>query len=244
MTTRIAIFSDLHGNSAATEAVLAAIDAEAPDAVYNLGDLVGYGAKPNETIARIRDRGIPTIMGNYDDGVGLDRDECGCSYKDADEEARGQESLFWTRAETTEEHKAYLCTLLPEIRFEAEGRRFRLVHGSPRRMNEYLFEDRDPRSLARIAQGAEADVLVFGHTHKPWVREIEGVLFVNDGSVGKPKDGDPRAAWALLTVEVGKTVQVAIRRVPYDVTSMAAAIRAAEGLPDHFATDIETGGAI
>ncbi len=134
-------------------------------------------------------------------------------------------------------------TLLPEIRFEAEGKRFRLVHGSPRRMNEYLFEDRDPRSLARIAQGAEADVLVFGHTHKPWVREIEGVLFVNDGSVGKPKDGDPRAAWALLTVEPGQPVQVEIRRVPYDVASMAAAIRAAEGLPDQFATDIETGGA-
>ena len=134
-------------------------------------------------------------------GSGFDRDDCGCAYKDKDEEARGQQSLFWTRGVTTEENKAYLRTLVPEIRFEAEGKRFRLVHGSPRRMNEYLFEDRDPRSLARIAQGADADVLVFGHTHKPWVREIEGVLFVNDGSVGKPKDGDPRAAWALLTVE-------------------------------------------
>jgi putative phosphoesterase len=243
MTTRIAIFSDLHGNSAATEAVLAAINAEAPDAVYCLGDLVGYGAKPNETISFIRDRGIPTIMGNYDDGVGFDRDDCGCAYKDKDEEARGQESLYWTRAETTEENKAYLRSLLPEIRFEAEGKRFRLVHGSPRRMNEYLFEDRDPRSLARIARGADADVLVFGHTHRPWVRTIENVLFVNDGSVGKPKDGDPRAAWALLTVEATNPVRVEMRRVPYDVTSMAAAIRAAEGLSDHFATDVETGGA-
>jgi putative phosphoesterase len=243
VTTRIAIFSDLHGNSAATEAVLAAIDAEAPDAVYNLGDLVGYGAKPNETISLIRERGILTIMGNYDDGVGFDRNDCGCAYKDPEEEARGQQSLFWTRGVTTEENKAYLRTLMPEIRFEAEGRRFRLVHGSPRRMNEYLFADRDPRSLARIAQGADTDVLVFGHTHKPWVREIEGVLFINDGSVGKPKDGDPRATWALLTVEADKPVQVEIRRVPYDVASMAAAIRAAEGLPDQFARDIETGGA-
>ncbi len=242
MTTRIAIFSDLHGNSAATEAVLAAIDAEAPDAVYNLGDLVGYGARPNETIALILQRGIPTIMGNYDDGVGFDRDDCGCAYKDPDEETRGQQSLFWTRGETTPENKAYLRTLPPEIRFEAEGKRFRLVHGSPRRIIEYLFADRDPRSLARIAQGADADVLVFGHTHQPWVREIEGVLFVNDGSVGKPRDGDPRAAWVLLTAEQGQPVQVAIRRVPYDIASMAAAIRAADGLPDHFARDIETGG--
>jgi putative phosphoesterase len=242
MTARIAIFSDLHGNSAATEAVLAAIDAETPDATYNLGDLVGYGAKPNETISLIRERGIPTIMGNYDDGVGFDRDDCGCAYKDTDEEARGQQSLFWTRGVTTDDNKAYLRTLVPEIRFEAEGKRFRLVHGSPRRMNEYLFEDRDPRSLARIAQGADTDVLVFGHTHKPWVREIEGVLFINDGSVGKPKDGDPRAAWVLLTVEPGQPVQVVVRRAPYDVASMADAIRAADGLPDQFATDIETGG--
>lgn len=242
MTTRIAIFSDLHGNSAAAEAVLAAIDAEQPDAVYCLGDLVGYGPRPNETTALVRERGVPTIMGNYDDGVGFDRDDCGCAYRDADERERGQASLLWTRAETTAAHKAYLRTLLPEIRVEAAGKRFRLVHGSPRRMNEYLFADRDSRSLERIAALADADVLVFGHTHQPWVREIAGVLFVNAGSVGKPKDGDPRAAWALLTVEPERPVQVEIRRVPYDVASMAAAIRAAAGLPDHFAHDIETGG--
>ena len=242
MTTRIAIFSDLHGNSAATEAVLVTIDAERPDAVYCLGDLVGYGARPNETIALIRERRIPTLIGNYDDGVGFDRDDCGCAYKDAGERERGQASLMWSRAVTTPEQKAFLRELPPEIRFTAEGVRFRLVHGSPRRMNEYLFEDRDPRSLERIAAGAEADVLVFGHTHRPWVREIGGVLMVNDGSAGKPKDGDPRAAWALFTVDEGKPVQVDIRRVPYDIASMAAAIRAADGLPDHFARDLETGG--
>lgn len=244
MTTRIAVFSDLHGNVAAGKAVLAAIDAEAPDAVYCLGDLVGYGAFPNETAELVRSRGIPTIMGNYDDGVGFDRDDCGCAYKDADEEARGQQSLHWTRAVTSDENKAYLRTLVPEIRFEVEGQRVRLVHGSPRRMNEYLFEDRDQRSLERIAQQAECDVLVFGHTHKPWVREIGGVLFVNDGSVGKPKDGDPRAAWALLTFDDGQEPHVEIRRVPYDVAAMAAAIRAVEGLSDQFARDLETGGAV
>ena len=242
-TTRIAIFGDLHGNSAATEAVLADIDAATPDAIYCLGDLVGYGACPNETIDLVRGRGIPTIMGNYDDGVGFDRDDCGCAYKDKDEETRGQQSLFWTRRVTTEDRKAYLRTLLPEIRFEAAGRRFRLVHGSPRRRNEYLFADRDARSLERIAAMADADVLVFGHTHMPWVREIGDVLFVNAGSAGKPKDGDPRACWVLLTVIPDQPVAVEIRRVPYDIAAMAAAIRAADGLPDQFASDIETAGA-
>jgi len=243
MTTRIAIFSDLHGNSAAAAATLAAIDAAAPDAVYCLGDLVGYGAHPNETAALVRDRAIPTIMGNYDDGVGFDRDDCGCAYKDHGEEARGQQSLFWTRGVTTDDTKGYLRSLVPEIRLEAEGHRLRLVHGSPRRMNEYLFADRDPRSLERIARGADCDVLVFGHTHQPWVKEIAGVLMVNEGSVGKPKDGDPRAAWALFDLAPGEPPAVEIRRVPYDVTAMAAAIRAADGLPDRFARDIESGGA-
>jgi putative phosphoesterase len=241
--TTLAILSDMHGNSAATEAVLAEIDAQAPDEVICLGDLVGYGARPNEVIDLVRDRAIPTIMGNYDDGVGFDRDDCGCAYKDAGERERGQASLMWTRGVVTDDRKAYLRTLVPELRREVHGVRVRFVHGSPRRMNEYLFADRDPASLARIARGAECDVLVFGHTHVPWDREIEGVRFVNTGSVGKPKDGDPRAAWALLTVEAGMPVQVEIRRVPYDVASMAEAIRAAEGLPNEFARDIETGGA-
>jgi putative phosphoesterase len=242
MSARIAIFGDLHGNSAAAEAVLQAIEREAPDALYCLGDLVGYGAKPNEVIEFIRSRGLPTIMGNYDDGVGFDRDDCGCAYKDAGERDRGQQSLMWSRAVTTDENKAFLRELVPEIRFDVDGLRFRLVHGSPRRMNEYLFEDRDRRSLERIAQIADCDVLVFGHTHKPWVREISGVLFVNAGSAGKPKDGDPRAAWVLVTTNPGESPIVEIRRVEYDVASMAAAIREADGLPDHYARDIETGG--
>ncbi|MGN6031772.1 MAG: metallophosphoesterase family protein [Thermomicrobiales bacterium] len=241
--TRIAIFGDLHGNQAATETVLAAIDRGHPDAVYCLGDLVGYGARPNETIDLVRSRAIPTIMGNYDDGVGFDRDDCGCAYRDAGERERGQQSLMWTRAVVTDDRKAWLRTLVPEIRFTVNGVRVRLVHGSPRRMNEYLFEDREPASLARIAAVADDDVLVFGHTHKPWTRDIDGVRFVNAGSVGKPKDSDPRAGWLLLAIDGLGNVATTMQRVPYDIASMATAIREADGLPDAFAQDIETGGA-
>ena len=243
MTTRIALFSDLHGNSAATAAVLADIEANAPDAVYCLGDLVGYGARPNETIDLIRDRNIPTVMGNYDDGVGWDRDDCGCAYKDAAEAERGQRSLLWTRAVVTADRKAYLRSLPFDIRFEAEGRTIRLVHASPRRINEYLFEDRDPRSLERIAREADCDILAFGHTHKPWFRWFGNVLLINDGSAGKPKDGDSRACWTLLTLAAGQAPAVEFRRVAYDIAAMAAAMRAEPGLPDELARDLETGGA-
>ena len=239
---RIAILSDIHGNSAATKAVLADIDGIAPDVIYCLGDLVGYGACPNKSIDLIRDRAIPTIVGNYDDGVGFDRDDCGCAYKDDGERERGQQSLMWTRSVVTDDRKAWLRSLSPEIRLDVNGVRLRLVHGSPRRINEYLFEDRDPASLARIARGADCDVLLFGHTHVPWSRRIEGVLMVNTGSVGKPKDGDPRAGWVVLTIDGDRAVDVAVRRVAYDIPAMASAIRAATGLPDQYAADIETGG--
>jgi putative phosphoesterase len=239
--TRIAIFGDIHGNVEAARSVLASVTAAGVDEMYCLGDLVGYGASPNEVIALIRPRDVPTIMGNYDDGVGFDRDDCGCAYRDAAERERGQASLMWTRARVDAGGKAWLRTLQPEIRIERHGHRIRLVHGSPRRMNEYLFADRDERSLERIAAVADCDVLVFGHTHIPWNRTIGGVRFVNAGSVGKPKDGDPRAGWLLLEI-TPEGVSATMQRVDYDVRSAAAAIRAADGLPDHFAADIETGG--
>lgn len=240
--TRIAIFGDIHGNLAATQAVLADVDGHRPDRLICLGDLVGYGAHPNEVIDAVRRLEIPVIMGNYDQGVGNSSEDCGCAYKNETEKANGQKSIAWTNGEVTDANKIWLRSLLPEHRLEADGVRIRLVHGSPRRINEYLFEDRDARSLERIAASADCDVLVFGHTHKPWSREINGVTFVNAGSVGKPKDGDARACWVLLSISGDAGIDIEFHRVEYDIASEAAAIRAANGLPDTYASDIETGG--
>ena len=234
---RIATFSDIHGNRHALEAVLEDIDRQRPDRIYCLGDLVGYGAYPNEVIEMIRQRVIPTVMGNYDDGVGFDKDDCGCAYPTAEMRRLGDLSFTWTKEHVTPENKAFLRSLLPNIRLEAEGKRILLVHGSPRRINEYVYEDRPLSSLERIARSADTDILIFGHTHLPYVKNVAGTLFVNDGSVGKPKDGDPRAAYALL--DIGPAVQVNIRRVLYDVAAAAAAVRAS-GLPLEFADMLET----
>jgi putative phosphoesterase len=236
---RIAIISDIHGNSAALETVLEDLRQQHADAVYCLGDLVGYAAHPNEVIDRIRREGTPTIMGNYDDGVGYDRDECGCAYRDPEEQRLGDLSLRWTQRTVTSDRKEFLRSLQPEIRFHTDGKRFRLVHGSPRRMNEYLFEDRPLSSFQRLAGTSEADVLIFGHTHKPYTKRVEGVLFVNAGSVGKPKDGDSRACYVVM--DTSDEMQVEFRRLPYDVEAEATAIRESS-LPDKFAADLETGG--
>ena len=237
---RIGIISDIHGNVQALDTVLGDIASRHLDAAYCLGDLVGYGPFPNEVTERIRAEGIPTIVGNYDDGVGFDRDECGCAYRDPIERQLGDQSFAWTKAHVTAENKAFLRTLVKEIRFEADGKRLLLVHGSPRKINEYLFEDRPISSFQRLAASSEADIIVFGHTHRPYTKLVDGVLFVNAGSVGKPKDGDWRACYALLEPTAAQPVTFV--RLEYDVSTVAAAIRGS-GLPDHFASDIERGGA-
>jgi len=237
---RIAILSDIHGNLPALDAVFADLGNRPHETTYCLGDLVGYGAFPNEVVDRIRAERIPTIMGNYDDGVGFDRDDCGCAYRDEGEKVRGQKSLMWTRDKTTPENKAFLREFASEIRFEAGGKRVLLVHGSPRKMNEYLFEDRPVSSFQRLAASSNADIIVFGHTHKPYVKEVDGVLFVNAGSIGKPKDGDWRACYLMLSP--GSVQPSEFVRVPYDVDRAASAIRESD-LPHEFAGDIERGGA-
>jgi putative phosphoesterase len=236
---RLAIFSDIHGNLPALEAVLADAASRPFDRLYCLGDLVGYAPFPNEVTERIRLEQIPTIMGNYDDGVGFERDDCGCAYREADEKRRGDQSLAWTKAHVTAGNKAFLRTLAPEIRVEADGRRVLLVHGSPRKINEYLFEDRPLSSFQRLAASSNADIIVYGHTHKPYTKLVDDVWFVNVGSVGKPKDGDWRACYAILDT-LARTAEFV--RVEYDLPRVTSAIRASE-LPTEFATDLETAGA-
>lgn len=274
---KIALFSDIHANLPALDAVLADIDSRQPDAVYCLGDLVGYNIWPNEVINTIRRRGIPAIAGNYDYGIGRSSDDCGCAYKEEQEKANGKVSIAYTNAQVGNVERNYLRTLPTHIRVEFElgndGSRsagagqppehlwqqqtpftLLLVHGSPRRINEYLFEDRGDRSLGRVLEGASADILCFGHTHKPFHKvmsaEPEGqeTYFrhaINIGSVGKPKDGDPRAGYVLLTLDEtarpGSREGVAVEfvRVAYDVEKAALAVEQSD-LPDAYAEALRT----
>ncbi|RRB04693.1 metallophosphoesterase family protein [Larkinella rosea] len=259
---KIALFSDIHANLPALEAVLADIDRQKPDAVYCLGDLVGYNSWPNEVIAEIRRRNIPTIAGNYDYGIGRSSDDCGCAYQTDDEKANGKVSIAYTNKTVGDEERAFLRTLPTQIRVNYELGNdpthlwqqqtlvsLLLVHGSPRRVNEYLFEDRGDRSLARVLEGASADIMCFGHTHKPYYKVVnaqsEGETpyyrhAINIGSVGKPKDGDPRAGYVLLTIDEAVRpgsvdgIRVEFVRVPYDVERAALAVEQSE-LPDVYA---------
>lgn len=233
---RLAYFSDIHGNDLALKAVLRDINVNGVDLAVCGGDLVGYGAHPNEVVQLIRERKFPVVMGNYDDGVGYGRPECGCAYKDPTMAELGLASLVWTQLAVTPNNKAYLRGLLGRLELVAHGKMVLMVHGSPRRINEYLFEDRPEESLGCLFETERADIIPCGHTHLPYVRKVGKSVLANAGSVGKPKDGDPRAGYVL--VEIGEDgVKAEIRRVEYDVEAAARAIEATE-LPSEFAASI------
>jgi putative phosphoesterase len=237
---RITIFGDIHGNLPALEAVFADIDKQEMNPLYCLGDLVGYGTFPNEVIAAVCQRNVPTLMGNYDQGVGHDSDDCGCAYTSKEAEALGKRSIAWTNKNTTDENKKYLRQLVNHIPLQLGGLRVLLVHGSPRKINEYLYEDRPDATMERLLDLAEADVLVCGHTHKPYHRILpSGRHVINAGSVGKPKDKNPAACYVVLDA-TGNDLSVEFRRVPYDIERAAQAIEASE-MPDEFAQMLRSG---
>lgn len=255
---RIALFSDIHANLPALEAFFKDIEATKPDAVYCLGDLVGYNIWPNEVINEIRKRGIPTIAGNYDFGIGRTSDDCGCAYKTDDEKANGAVSIAYTNSLVKSEERQYLRTLPAHIKLEFQLNNDKLnlllVHGSPRKINEYLFEDRDEKSMLRIMQQADADIMCFGHTHKPYHRIMNSGTqgqdhfrhAVNIGSVGKPKDGDPRGGYVMLTINEDSSIKdknsiaVEFIRFSYDVEKAAKAVEESP-LPNAYAESLRKG---
>ncbi len=256
---KYALISDIHANLPALEAVLADLDArrgdDGPDidAVYHLGDLVGYAPWPNEVVALLADREIPGVAGNYDSTVATRYKHCGCRYEDPRQEALSHESYSWTLEHVDDEARRRLAALpfrldLRPLGGHASGPRLFLIHGNPVLNTVYWTEDRDDKFCLRMAGqlGARAgDVVAFGHTHKPWQREVDGIRFVNTGSVGRPKDGDWRAGYVLVEFSGEEAGDVALRhvRVEYDLERATAGIREST-LPDEFATILETGGSL
>lgn len=248
---KYALISDIHSNLPALEAVLADIEAHASaDAVYHLGDLVGYAPWPDEVVALIRGRAIPGVAGNYDSTTATDYKHCGCKYEDARQEELSHLSYEWTRAHTSADAKRFLGSLPFRIDVRPfgghlAGPRLILLHGNPVLNTVYWTEDRSDRFCSQMAEtaGAKAgDVIAFGHTHKPWHREVGGIHFANAGSVGRPKDGDWRAGYVLVSMD-GDGVGVEFMRVAYDVDRAADGIQASE-LPDDFAEHLRTGGLV
>lgn len=221
---KIALFSDIHANLPAFEAMLEDLDSRKPDAIYCLGDLIGYHIWPNEVIAEIRKRGIATIAGNHDlKVIGL------VTTQQNTKEA----SKKYAYHLVSEENRVYMTSLPSHIRLEyqteGETRSLLLVHGSPRFVDEYILGDSNERFINQIMEESSADILCVGHSHKPFHYKLTNGnrvhQVINIGSVGKPKDGDPRGCYVMLNLEASfSEIQVEFIRFNYDVERSASAI--------------------
>jgi predicted phosphodiesterase len=247
---RYALISDIHANLPALQSVLRDIAARSDvDATYHLGDLVGYAPWPNEVVEALIAAAIPGVAGNYDSTVATDYKHCGCQYEDPRQEELSHLSYAWTRAHVSPRTKEFLGGLpfridLRPFGGHVAGPAVTLVHGNHALNTVYVYRDRPDAFLAKMGAGLGAragDVVCFGHTHVPWHRVVEGVHFVNTGSVGRPKDGDWRASYVLLDLTT-TAVAPEIVRIEYDVEAAVRAILASE-LPSDFAEHLRQGGA-
>lgn len=236
---RIAVIADIHSNIFSLNEVLLDIDNRNADLIVCMGDLVGYAPFPNEVIDTIRESRILTIQGNYDEAVGEELMVCGCDYPDPKDMENASISLNWSIDETRDDNKEFLRTLPKEVTLAFEGKTIQFVHGSPRKITEYLKED--SKEAEEVMAEFKADILVCGHTHKPYYKMYGDKMLVNAGSAGKPKTGTPKANYVVIDINKDNA-SVEIYEVEYDFEMTAKAIEE-NGLPQKFADAIRTGNA-
>ena len=241
---RIAMIGDIHGNLEALEAALEATQREGVDGIFCLGDVVGYGANPNECVALLRERAIPCLLGNHDAAA------CGLeSAEDFNPVARA--ALDWTRTTLSEEHREYLRSL-PERNLLPDGGPL-LVHGSPLHRDDYLFNNFDAAAAFQVLEARHLGLCFFAHTHIPSLfvyraqvdykpagevhLDPEDIYLVNGGGIGQPRDHDPRAAFVIFD---DQKYSVRFHRVDYPIETTANKILAA-GLPMELATRLYFG---
>jgi putative phosphoesterase len=214
---RYAIISDVHSNLHALKKVLEDVDDQGADVIICAGDLVGYYPFPNEVVRELKQRGAICIAGNHDRAcVNLDTFNMNPMAANA---------IFWTAKHISEESMTYLKRLRPSATLNLGGTVAAMFHGSPRTDDEYVFEE---DANAELLHMAKAQIIISGHTHVPYVKRLtEGVL-VNPGSVGQPRDGDPRASYLIYEEREDK---FELRRIDYPVEEAAKAVASA-GLPD------------
>ncbi|WP_333655851.1 metallophosphoesterase family protein [Dissulfurispira sp.] len=236
---KIAILGDIHGN---IEALKAAYDAAASnnvEKIYHLGDLGGYAPFANEVVCFLIEHGIEGVQGNYDDAVANNKEHCGCKYEDMIQSTMATQSFEWTKKHATQKSKDYMKDLPFEIAFSVHDKKVKIFHATPLKNNLYWHNDRDEDFFLHMARKAEADIMIYGHTHIPYRKNIGNKVFINAGSVGKPKDGDTRTCVCIVDITLNE-VRTDFLRISYNVDKVASAI-IERGLPSYFAEKLRAG---
>ncbi|MEE9174103.1 MAG: metallophosphoesterase family protein [Thermoplasmata archaeon] len=223
---RLALISDVHSNLPALEVVLEAAEEAGAEHILHAGDVVGYNPFPNEVVRLLQSRGVQSIQGNHDRAA-LSGDTSGFNPYAA-------QAIDWTQSQLDQLSERFLAGLPIELDTNRGNTSLRLVHGSPADPDEYVFPH---QADARLLKLAGTKVLVMGHTHVPFFRETQGGILLNPGSVGQPRDGDPRASWALLELPEGV---VELHRTTYDVQAVCDEIQARD-LPTFLADRLLVG---
>jgi len=250
---RIGVISDVHANVKALEAVLRDGNKKGIDEWVCTGDLVNYGPRPSEVIEVVRCLGFTCVMGNRDWEAVSPAGEAGVVIPEGRNPDVEKAAFRWTRERLTEADRRYLEALPATVVKPVCSRRVAFFHGAPWSMYYYMSTVSIRECIPRLTEQMQASAYCFGHTHIPFVLRGSGRLFVNAGSSGKPKDGDPRACYAMLSFadthgrgtgpESAEGIDAEIVRVEYDVDSVAGDM-IARGLPEELARALVTGRSV
>lgn len=239
---RVAAFGGVYSNHLALAAAIEDALGRGADSLYCLGDLGAFGPHPDRVFPLIRDHEVRTIRGNYDDSIARGLDDCQCGYTDPRDNHYARLSYRYTYANTSPESRAWMDTLPPSRRFLLGDLEVLVCHGSPRRMNEFLWETTTPDHFIRkLTSDNGCDVILGTHTGLHWRRRVgERSWYVNAGALGRPaNDGRPEVWYALLEAE-GSRLRTEFIPVSYDHEALADEMRD-ERLPEEFIETIRTG---
>lgn len=228
---KIGLIADIHGNIQALEAVLAQLSAM--DVILCAGDVVAYGANPNAVIARLKDAGIPSVAGNYDDAVAWDRAKASRKPSSARNEPLKQAALEWCKQAIRADSKQYLRGLPWRLHYRWAGKRLSVIHAGLDFLDEWLVPEEEAL-LAEVETRLQSDVVVLAHSHRPFSVTVQDTLFINPGAVGRALDGDVRASYVILDLP---SLELRHHRVSYTISESLEAIRRSH-LPNGMARDI------
>jgi predicted phosphodiesterase len=238
---RIAVFGGIYNNYLALEAALADARRRRVEAIYCLGDLGAFGPYPDRVFPLLHEHQVQCIQGNYDNSIGHDLADCQCGYTDPRDNHFARLSYAYTLANTSLANRAWMRELPMTRRIELGRYRVLMCHGSPRRMNEFLWESTTPTHfLERLATEYEADVILGTHTGIKWQRRLANDRhFINVGVLGRPENDGRTNVWYTL-LGAGPQLEVAFVPVEYDHARLASEMRA-EKLPEEFVETVLTG---
>ncbi len=236
---KLGILGDIHGNIEALKVAYEEAISNKVEKIYHLGDLGGYAPYVNEVADFLMERQIEGVQGNYDETVANDREHCGCKYEDPIQEKMATQSFEWTKKHVIGKTKEYMKNLPLSISFSSHSRKIAIFHATPSKNNMYWYEERPDKFFLDMAKKTDADILIYGHTHKPYRKDLNNKIFINVGSVGKPKDGDTRTCVTIIDIS-SDNVKTDFVRIPYDLEKVASAIEKSE-LPSYFAEKLRSG---